>query len=107
MIDMSMISLAMSILKEVLGLPLVQKAIDNFTQGTANQIDDMVWAAVKRALELKLAPDLAKSDVINSLKSIQYKYDRMTPEEKWEAKKPRFAWTSDEAGRFVFTTKEV
>ena len=100
--SMSWISLGAVILRGVLSIPMVNKAIDNYTAGTANKVDDWVWAAVEEVLRLKVSPDLAVAALKNKLEDQQRAYDSMDTLEKWQAKQPRMVWGADPEGRFAF-----
>lgn len=102
---MSWISLGAVILRGVLSIPMVNKAIDNYTAGTANKVDDWVWAAVEEVLRLKVTPDLAVSALKKKLEDQQRVYDSLGTFEKWEAKQPRMVWGEDPEGRFAFNTE--
>ena len=104
--SMSWISLGAVILRGVLSIPMVNKAIDNFTAGTANKVDDWVWAAVEEVLRLKVPPDLAVASLTKKLDDQQRAYDSLSGFEKWEAKRPRMVWGEDPEGRFAFKEKE-
>ena len=103
--SMSWISLGAVILRGVLGIPMVNKAIDNYTAGTANKVDDWVWNAVEEVLQLKVSPDLAIAALKTKLDDQQRAYDSLGSFEKWEAKQPRMVWGADAEGRFAFNTE--
>jgi len=84
-----------------MGSELVQKAVENFVNGTKNEWDNKVWKAVQMILLLRLPPDMAIVKLDSQLGVIQAEYDSMPPEKRWEMKKPMVAWSSDLAGRVV------
>jgi len=99
---LSVITLGATLIWRVMSNPLVQKAVNNFVAGTKNKWDDMVWEAIQMVLLLRLPPDMAVVKLETELASIQASYDAASPEEKWENKKPRMAWTTNDDGRFEF-----
>ena len=98
--SMSWISLGAVILRGVLSIPMVNKAIDNLASGTSNKIDDWVWKAVQEVLRMKVNPDLAIASLTKKLEDQQRAYDSLSSYEKWEAKQPRLVWGEDPEGRF-------
>lgn len=48
MTPIAIIGMAWGVLKFVINEPIVNKAVDNWTKGTTNKIDDMVWSLVER-----------------------------------------------------------
>jgi hypothetical protein len=95
------IRMVLALVRMALSNSLVSKWLDNWTAGTQNKIDDLVWDALKKVLDLKLPLDIAKGVLDGELKSIQRTYDDMTPEEKWESKKPSMSWQSEAEDRFT------
>jgi hypothetical protein len=98
--SMSWIMLGAVILRGVLTIPMVNKAIDNFTAGTSNKVDDWVWKAVQEVLRMEITPDRAVASLKKKLDDQQRAYDSLSLYEKWEAKQPRMVWGEYPEGRF-------
>ena len=77
------VGLIFTITKHFVNNTLVDKMFSNWTKGTHNKIDDKVWSAIKKAAN---AGDLFIEALTGSLASIQEDYDKLTTEEKAEAK---------------------
>lgn len=67
------LGLVWRILKLVLSFPIVKTALDNWTKGTTNEVDNWVWAWLKKKMQLggELNPVVLEAEVAG----LQRKYD--------------------------------
>jgi len=70
---LGLLSLLWQILKSTVANETVNKAMDNWTQGTSNQIDDMVWKLLEELTGVKDEEE-RKAMLEDGLKAIEEKY---------------------------------
>ena len=70
----AVIGLLWGVLKYVIAQPIVKVALDNWTNGTSNKIDDWVWEMLKKAAAIK---DEAAREayVVKETAALQERYD--------------------------------
>lgn len=67
------LGIAWGVLKYVIGVPLVNKALDNWFHGTSNKIDDLVWNWLEKMAGV---PEAERPTVIaSSLWDLQRTYN--------------------------------
>lgn len=66
-----MLGLFWAILKVALKYPIINKALDNWTKGTANEVDNWVW----KWLEKKIGVDPNHAAIEAEVAQLQQKYD--------------------------------
>lgn len=71
---LGILSLLWQILKSTVANDTVNKAMDNWTKGTSNQIDDMVWKLLEQVTGVQDAETKAKM-LEDGLKSIEKEYE--------------------------------
>ena len=71
---LGILSLLWQILKSTVANETVNRAMDNWTKGTSNQIDDMVWKLLEQVTGVAEA-EVQKAMLEDGLKSIEKEYE--------------------------------
>jgi 5-carboxymethyl-2-hydroxymuconate isomerase len=75
----ALIGLIWGAIKHVVNEPIVQTALDHWTAGTSNKIDDWVWEVLKMAAGVKNEEE--RKDVVKSeIALLQDRYDKSKEE---------------------------
>lgn len=70
----AIIGILWGVLKHVIAQPIVKVALDNWTKGTSNKVDDWVWKMLKLAAAIKDEAS-RKAYVIKEVALLQERYD--------------------------------
>jgi hypothetical protein len=70
----AIVGLLWGILKFVISQPIVKVALDNWTKGTSNEIDNLVWAMLKKVADIK-DESAREAAVVSGAAEIQSIYD--------------------------------
>jgi hypothetical protein len=72
--NFALLNLAWGIFKTVISEPIVNTALDNWTKGTSNKVDDWVWAILEQAAGIE--DETARTAFVQTeTQKVQAKYD--------------------------------